>query len=191
MSHTSHWKQPFVWEEPRPPVQVPKRLDYKAITQLNNDVFISLVAQVIEQSLDASDKKKVSEYGATQAAKEFIAEAKKGFVYKAEWWKVGINHDGAIVGFVLPVIYEGYKKDGLEEATIYYIGVLPKYRRQGFSIDLLLEGTKTLQEIGVWRVFCDTDVNNKPMISTFEKVGYRRYSAPHECPLSRWAELNS
>ena len=180
MSKASYWKQPFVWEEPRPPIQVPERLAYKAVPTLEDGVFISLVAQVIEQSLDASDPKKVSEYGTAQAAEKFIAEAKDGFAYQDDWWKVGINSVGAIVGFVLPVIYEGYSKDGLEEATIYYIGVLPQYRRQGFAIDLLLTGTKTLQEVGVWRVFCDTDVNNAPMISTFEKVGYRRYSDPYE-----------
>ena len=180
MSHASYWKQPFAWEEPRPPIQVPERLAYKAVPTLEDGVFISLVAQVIEQSLDASDQKKVSEYGAAQAAAKFIAEAKDGFAYQDDWWKVGINRVGAIVGFVLPVIYEGYSKDGLEEATIYYIGVLPQYRRQGLATDILLKGTKTLQAIGVWRVFCDTDVNNVPMISTFEKVGYRRYSDPYE-----------
>jgi hypothetical protein len=41
----------------------------------------------------------------------------------------------------------------------------------------------TLQEVGVWRVFCDTAVNNVGMISTFQRVGYRQYSEPYERPV--------
>ena len=183
MSLQSYLKQPFVWGQPKPPIHVPERLDYKAITTLDKEVFRSLVAQVVEHSLDSSDRKQVSEHGAAQAAEKFIAESKDGFFYRDEWWKVGLDSSGKIVGFVLPVIYQGCARDGLEEATLYYIGVLPEYRQRGFGVDLLLAGTKILQDIGVWRVFCDTDVNNTPMISTFEKVGYRRYSDPYQRPL--------
>ncbi|WP_337884820.1 hypothetical protein [Fischerella thermalis] len=46
--------------------------------------------------------------------------------------------------------------------------------------DLLFKGTRVLQDIGVLRVFCDTAVNNLPMISAFKRVGYRQYSQPWE-----------
>ena len=107
MSLQFYLKQPFVWEEPQPPIHVPERLDYKEITTLNKEVFLSLVAQVVEHSLDSSDRKQVSKHGATQAAEKFIAESKNGFFYREEWWKVGLDSSGKIVGFVLPVIYEG------------------------------------------------------------------------------------
>ncbi|BAZ67369.1 GCN5-related N-acetyltransferase [Fischerella sp. NIES-4106] len=61
--------------------------------------------------------------------------------------------------------------------------VLPEYRGFGFANDLLFKGTRVLQNIGVWRVFCDTDVNNLPMISALKRVGYRQYSQPWERPL--------
>jgi ribosomal protein S18 acetylase RimI-like enzyme len=85
-----------------------------------------------------------------------LNEAREDFAYQDEWWQFGIDVQGEIVGFVLPVIYPGFAKDGLEEGTIYYIGALPKYRGLGFANDLLAKGTRILQEVGVWQVFCDT-----------------------------------
>lgn len=136
----------------------------------------------MESSIDASDRKKVLQQGSRQAAEQFVAESRDGFFYQEDWWQIGVDRD-VVVGFVLPVVYPGCTKDGLEEATIYYVGVLPQYRGQGFGTDLLLRGTQILQEVGVWRVFCDTDVNNIPMIATFKRVGYQQYSEPWQRPL--------
>lgn len=93
------------------------------------------------------------------------------------------NGKGDIVGFVLPVIFAGCAKGSLEEGTIYYIGVVPEHQGLGFANDLLSKGTRTLQEVGVWQVFCDTAANNLPMISTFKRVGYRQYGEPWERPV--------
>lgn len=184
MAQPSYFKQPFVWQGRQRPVEVPQRLTYRTVNTLEADEFIAMVAKVRADSFDRSDQQQVAQQGAEQATRQFLAEAKgNGFFYQEQWWQVGIDSNGHIVGFVLPVIYEGYAKDGLEEATLYYIGVLPKHRRQGYGVDLLLAGTKTLQEIGVWRIFCDTDVQNKAMIAAFERAGYERTGGPYERPL--------
>ena len=183
MSQPIYWKVPFVWEEPKPLLEVPARLEFKAAKMLSREGLLSVVAQVMESSIDASDRKQVMEQGARQAAEHFLAESQAGFSYQDDWWQIGVNSDDRVVGFIFPVIYPGCAKDGLEEASIYYIGVLPEYRGHGFATDLLLKGTRVLQEVGVWRVFCDTDVNNIPMISTFERVGYQQYSEPWQRPL--------
>ncbi len=183
MSQQTYQKIPFVWQEPQSLVKVPSRLEFKVAKTLGYEVLLSTVAQVMELSLDARDQKQVSKYGSDQAAEKFITEAKDGFFYQDQWWQVGVNSDSKVVGFIFPVIYENSTKDGREEATIYYIGVLPQYRGQGFGTDLLLKGTSVLQDVGVWRVFCDTDVNNIPMISTFKEVGYQQHSEPYLRPL--------
>ena len=134
MSQQTYLKVPFVWEEPKPLINIFSRLEFKAARTLNYEVLLSVVARVMESSIDASDRKQVVE-------------------------------------------------DGLEEATIYYIGVLPEYRGRGFATDLLSKGTRVLQDVGVWRVFCDTDANNLPMISTFKRVGYQQYGEPYQRPL--------
>lgn len=184
MVKQTYLKVPFVWEEPKPLIEVPSRLKFKNIKEISHEELLWAVAQVMESSIDTSEQKQVLKYGFSNFAQQFLAlVTKNGFSYQDQWWQIGINSDGKIVGLVFPVIYQGSVKDGLEEATIYYIGVLPKYRGQGLAVDLLFKGTRILQEVGVWRVFCDTDVNNIPMISTFKRVGYRQYSEPWERPL--------
>jgi hypothetical protein len=116
MSQQTYLKVPFVWEEPKPLVEVPSRLDFKAANTLSYEVLLSAVAQVMESSIDASDRKKVTESSSRQFADRFLAESKDGFSYQDEWWQIGFNSDDKIVGFVLPAIYPNFAKDGLEEA---------------------------------------------------------------------------
>lgn len=71
----------------------------------------------------------------------------------------------------------------LKKSTIYHIGVLPEQRGKGYAAALLRKGTSVLQEIGVWRIYCDTDVFNTPMIDTFREVGYKQFGPAEEKPL--------
>lgn len=180
MSQQTYLKVPFVWEEPKPMIEVPSRLKFEPVKALSDEVLISTLAQLMSSSIDASNQKAVLERGARQAAEQFLEASTDDFSYRDDWWQFGFNNNEEIVGLVLPVVYKGCAKDGLEEGTIYYIGVLPKYRGLGFANDLLFKGTRVLQDVGVWRVFCDTDVKNVPMISVFRRVGYRQYSEPWE-----------
>ncbi|MBV9389041.1 MAG: GNAT family N-acetyltransferase [Chroococcidiopsidaceae cyanobacterium CP_BM_ER_R8_30] len=182
MNQKTYLKVPFVWEEPKPLIDVPSRLKFKPVSAVGDDILISSVASVMASSLDANHQKKILERDPQQAADMFLKSAREGYSYKDEWWQFGVNEEGEIVGFVLPVIFKGCTKDGLEEGTIYDIGVLPKYRGLGYGNDLLSQGTRVLQELGVWRVFCDTAVNNVPMISIFRRVGYRQYSESWNVP---------
>ncbi|MEL6223164.1 MAG: GNAT family N-acetyltransferase [Cyanobacteria bacterium J06627_8] len=183
MSQQTYLKLPFVWEEPQPLVEVSSRLTYEPAKAMSDDRLISIVAQVMAESVDASDQRRASGPNLYTAVELFLTQAKEGFSYQDEWWQFGLNEQREIVGFVLPVIFSGYAKDGLEEGTIYYIGVIPKYRGLGLATDLLLKGTQTLQEVGVWRVLCDTSVDNVRMISAFKRVGYRPYGEPWERPV--------
>ena len=180
MNQETYLKVPFVWEEPQPFIDVPSRLKFESVNVLSNEELLLILANVISSSIDAGDRKTVLQYGASKAAEQFFKSSKDGFSYQDEWWQIGVNPNGEIVGFVFPVTFEGCAKDGLEEGTIYYMGILPEYRGLGFANDLLIQGTRILQEIGVWQVFCDTDVNNLPMMAAFRRVGYKQYSAPWE-----------
>ena len=147
MSQQTYLKVPFVWKEPKPSIEIPSRLEFKAARTLSYEALLSAVAQVMESSIDASDRKKVVDSGSRQAAEQFLSKSKGGFFYQDEWWQIGFSSDDRVVGFVFPVIYPGCAKNGLEEATIYYIGVLPEHRGQGFATDLLLKGTRVLQDV--------------------------------------------
>ena len=149
INQSTYLKVPFVWEEPKPMIEVPSRLKFKPVKALSNEVLISALAQVMNSSLDASDQKKVLEHDVRRVAGQFLDESRDDFLYQDEWWQFGVNHHEQIVGFVLPVLYKGGAEDGLEKGTIYYIGVLPEYRGLGFANDLLLKGTRILQDVGV------------------------------------------
>jgi ribosomal protein S18 acetylase RimI-like enzyme len=182
MNQQTYPKVPFTWEEPKPLIEVSSRLTFEPVKTRGDNLLTSVMASIMALSADASDQQKVSEYGSHAAAEMFLNSA-EGYSHQDEWWQFGINEKGDIIGLVLPVIFTGCAKEGLEEGTIDYIGVLPKYRGLGLAIDLLSKGTRILQEVGVWRVFCDTAVNNVGMISTFQRVGYRQYSEPYERPV--------
>lgn len=183
MSQQTYLKVPFVWEEPKPLIEVPGRLTFEPVKAMRDNPLIRVVARVMASSMDVSHQRKVSEHEPHQAAEKYLNSASDGFSYQDDWWQFGINENGDIVGFVLPVIFSECAKEGKEEGTIYSIGVVPEYRGFGFANDLLSQGTRTLQKIGVWRVFCDTPVSNVRMISAFKRVGYRQYSEPWERPI--------
>ena len=124
------------------------------------------------QSLDMHDQHMIEHVGVEAAAHQMFHAARPAYDYQPEWWVIGSDMTGNTVGFVQPVIFPGCNRDGLEEGTIYYIGVAPQYRGYQYSYDLLCQATANLQQVGVWRIYCDTDVNNIPMQQTFTRVGY-------------------
>ncbi len=183
MSQQTYFKVPFVWEEPKPLIEVSGRLAFKPVKAMGGNLLISVVTRVMASSMDASHQRKISASSPYQEVEKYLNSAKDDFWYQDDWWQFGINQNGDIVGFVLPVIFTGCAKEDKEEGTIYDIGVLPDYRGQGFANELLSQGTRTLQEVGVWRVFCDTWVGNERMISAFKRVGYQQYGEPWERPI--------
>lgn len=176
-------KIPFVWQEPAALVEIPERLTFRAVDHNNLDILVHAVGQAANTSLDRSDQKDTRDADPSLAAEAFIGSAKDHFDYQLSWWQLAFDPRGQLVGFVQPVIYRGCQRDGLEEGTIFYIGVVLEQRGKRYVVDLLRKGTRILQEIGVWRIYCDTDVLNTPMINAFQSVGYKQFGPPEEKPL--------
>lgn len=179
----------FVWEQQKPLIKVPPRLKFNSLDDVGIAIFTNTVSQAMANSLDRSDQKKMKELGIEQAANNYVTAVSDDFDYQPKWWQLGFDSEGELIGFIQPVIYCGCSKNGLEEGTIYYIGVIPKYRGKHYIYDLLYQATRTLQEVGVWRIFCDTDIHNKPMINAFKEVGYRQLGSPKQIPLTKTCEL--
>ena len=150
----------YVWNEPNEKIEVPTRLKFCSVAEASMNVLIDVVGQAMANSMDRGDQKEIAESGSVEAAKSFVAEADEYFGYEQSWWQLAYDSNDELVGFVQPVIFPNCQKDGLEEATIYYIGVLPEKRGNGYAYDLLCQCTRILQEVGVWRIYCDTDVYN-------------------------------
>lgn len=175
---TYYEKIPFVWEEPKPLIPVPERLIFRSLNDVSIEDFTAAVSCAMSPSLDRSDQKIVRELGADEAGAKLMAQVSNDFDYEPQWWQLGYNNIGELVGFIQPVIYRGCRKDNLEEGTIYYIGVVSEQRGKRYIYDLLCQATYLLQKFGVWRVLCDTDVLNTPMIRAFQDVGYHQFSSP-------------
>ena len=170
-------KQAFMWNEPRPPIVVPDRLSFRSFAEVGYDVFFETVLKAHGQTLDRMTKfamnnldlRKMSQ---TDWLKSEFDDAGEYFDYEPEWWQIGYNQAGEIVGYVQPVLFQGNNQGDLAEATLYFIGVLPEARGHGYVNDLLAKSIAILQAVGVWRIYSDTDRENFPMVRAFEKAGF-------------------
>lgn len=180
MSTATYWKIPFEWTEGSIPVEDDLPDAFSWMTGRRTPAPVDLVATVLETSPGPEDRYAVETLGSELAAQRVLALA-SGFSYLPERWHVlMVNAEAA--GFVLPVIYDGCSRHGLDEATIYHMGVAPTHRGAGLGRFLLRRATRTLVSHGVWRIYCDTAATNEPMIHLFEQEGWIRLPA-HERPI--------
>lgn len=166
----------YVWNEPKDKVILPERCSFKKVTKELEEDFKYAISQIIIDSLDREDRKHHTEESRKEFAHSIFEVDEAHFEYDQDWWELAYV-DGKLIGIVQPVIFKGADKGGLKEGTIHYIGVLPEYRGIGLVNDLLLRATQILQNIGVWRIFSDTDIENTPMQKAFEKAGYDKWKS--------------
>ena len=170
-----YWRVPFEWAGDREARREPEPLHvgWQAATDFPD--LTRLVGSVLANSVDASDLAAVEALGPTGAA-ERILSPPEGFSYRPEWWQV-LRYGESAAGFVLPVTFDGCERDGLDEATIYHMGIAPAHRGQRLARLLLRKATVTLTDHGVWRIYCDTAAANAAMIHLFESEGWKRLPA--------------
>lgn len=172
LSPDHYWKTPFIWEpscrEP-PSASVPLRFEPVA-----EDWLREAIAAVMADSMDESDRHACAHGGAGQAVDELLAILPQYFERPEGWWRTGFDAQGQPVGFVLPVVFKDRSRWRGEQAqgTIFYMGVLPGFRGQGFGLELLHEATRVFTRAGCWRIFCDTGSDNLPMVEAFRRAGY-------------------
>jgi ribosomal protein S18 acetylase RimI-like enzyme len=146
-----------------------------------NDWLARALAEVLTTSLDPADQLAVAENGARNAASILLGLSNKGFEQQPDWWQLAESQAGEPVGFVLCSILP--RKDNRPvEGTIFYMGVLPVHRGNGYGRQLLDQATRTLARIGATRILCDTAACNAPMVAAFRNAGYIERE-PWERPL--------
>ncbi|MGQ0551128.1 MAG: GNAT family N-acetyltransferase [Armatimonadota bacterium] len=170
-------KVAFVWDEPLPLITVPDRIEFRSVTPDTRQKFISTIEQVLDGSLDRFDQARVARSAARHIAEWYARPNERDFVFELEWWQLAYRPQGEVVGFTQPVVFRGNARGRLKQGTIHYIGVVPRHRGQGYIVDLLSAATRRLQEIGVSRIYCDTDSRNAPMVAAFRRVGYKQGEA--------------
>lgn len=180
MPGQTYWKIPFEWDVSLPSRSDSLPSDWEWLDGRTSPEPIRLVAEVLASSPGPEDRQAVEHLGADEAARRILALA-PGFSYLPGRWQL-LAVRGQALGFVLPVTYDGCSREGLDEATIYHMGVAPEHRRRGIGRLLLRRATRILLGHGVWRIYCDTPVNDDPMIHLFENEGWTRLPA-HERPI--------
>jgi ribosomal protein S18 acetylase RimI-like enzyme len=181
---STYSKVPFEWNRASSILDRHERDGLTWLTTEGDERLIAVVAQVLTGSPDASDVSNVGEMGEVGAARDMIRAAPDwGCSHESGWWQLLISH-GHVAGFVLPVTYDNCVRDGLDEGTIFHMGVLPDHRGQGLGRSLLRQATRTMLGHGVWRIYCDTALNNAPMIHLFETEGWTRLPV-HRQPVKR------
>jgi GNAT superfamily N-acetyltransferase len=177
----TYWKVSFEWRGTTAPADDPLPEGCAWLDGTTASEPIRLVASVLASSPGPEDQYAVEVLGPEKAARRTLALA-PGFRYLPDRWQVLVVQEHA-VGFVLPVTYDGCSRNGLDEATIYHMGVDPARRRNGIGRLLLRRATRLLVNHGVWRIYCDTPSSNAPMIHLFEREGWTRLPA-HERPIA-------
>jgi RimJ/RimL family protein N-acetyltransferase len=109
--------------------------------------------------------------------REFFEDARRGEQDPA-WWQLAYAPEGELIGLVMPAEPPGF-------LTVFYVGVVPGMRGQGYVDDLLTAGTATLLEARRREgndkpLRADTDVANEPMAAAFERVGWARFAGRRE-----------
>ena len=181
MAISTYWKVPFEWTSPTAPECDHLPQGWSWTNGAATEQTTELVAAVLANSAGPEDRLSVDELGPEEAARRTLGLS-PGFSYLQQRWQV-LNAGDEPAGFVLPVIYDGCARNGLDEATIYHMGVAPAHRGAGIGRLLLRRATRLLVDHGVWRIFCDTAETNEPMIRLFVQEGWTRLPR-HERPVT-------
>jgi RimJ/RimL family protein N-acetyltransferase len=151
-----------------PEYGMPARSTRLRFEPADDEAFLDVFRRVIEGSLDAATKRAVARGGVEGSAKEDL-EIYQTMPGERSWWRLAFDEAGELVGFALPSANNG-------GPVVGYLGVLSEHRGNGYSDDLLAEITHILAETGAERIRADTDLTNKPMAASFERLGYRNHA---------------
>jgi hypothetical protein len=113
VSAATYWKVPFEWTETKVPAEDALPDPFSWVTGSRIPEPVDLVATVLATSPGPEDRYAVETVGSEEAARRILALA-SGFSYLPDRWHVLMANEHA-AGFVLPVIYDGCSRDGLDE----------------------------------------------------------------------------
>jgi RimJ/RimL family protein N-acetyltransferase/predicted N-acetyltransferase YhbS len=170
----------FEWRGGESPA-VPGRLSFRTLEEVGEDVFVEAMRMVSEGTLDREIQGERERLGAQKAAREFFEDARR-VEHDPAWWRLAYTPEEELVGLMMPAEPPGF-------LTIFYVGVVPGMRGQGYVNDLLAAGTTTLLEVrrrdgNEKPLRADTDVANGPMAAAFERAGWARFAGRREYLMS-------
>ena len=167
----------FEWRGGGPPA-VSDRLSFRTLEEVGDEAFLAAMRRVSEGALDREIREVRERLGPQRAAREFFEDARR-VKHDPSWWRLAYSRpEGELVGLVMPAEPPAF-------LTVFYVGVVPEMRGQGYVDDLLAAGTATLLAArgkggNEKPLRSDTDVANVPMAAAFERAGWARFAGRRE-----------
>lgn len=147
------------------PVNINSKLTFKEAEPADEDLLVDLFMKVAEDNKDKTVLKEISEKGLYDASREFVMELRE-LNYEKKLWNIAY-FDNKPAGFV---IVQAFSDD---DGGIGYIGVLPEYRGNHFSSDLLYKAINLASEYKMKKLIGDIDVDNQPMRNNLLSCGFK------------------
>jgi GNAT superfamily N-acetyltransferase/RimJ/RimL family protein N-acetyltransferase len=168
----------FEWRGTEPPGSAGGST-FRTLEEVGENAFVAAIEKASEGTLDREIGQERERRGAKRAAQEFFEDAQR-VTYDPSWWRLAYAPNGELAGRVMPAEPPGF-------LTLFYIGVVPMMRGQGYVHDLLAAGTATLLEAQSKNekpLIADTDVANVPMAAAFERARWTRFAGRQEYVVS-------
>jgi GNAT superfamily N-acetyltransferase len=151
----------FEWR-PGTPIAAPTgRVAFRPAS--DDGELLDLMTLVMDGTLDAHSRRDLARMSARDGAIRHFGEELACYSSPREWWQIATLPGGEPVGFVFPA-RNNYG------AIIAYLGVLPAHRGNGYTNEILAEGTRILAAHDVPRIRASTDLGNVPMAEAFARA---------------------
>lgn len=146
------------------PVYRNSKLSFKSMDSKDENLLTHLFIQTAKDNKDSTVLKEIKEKGLKKASSDFISELKQ-LDFKRELWVIAYLKNEPIGFVIVQRLMEGI-------AGVGYIGVMPEYRGNNFSQDLLSKAINLSYEYKIKKLIADIDVENYPMRNNLINSGF-------------------
>jgi RimJ/RimL family protein N-acetyltransferase len=143
-----------------------KRLTFRPAWTLARDRLVDMFAAVGDGAVDHGMVTDRAKFGRTEEAEVRLARLTRR-TYEDDWFVVGVDADGLLIGYVQSALATGDN-----QAILAEIGVVNSQRGHRYVDDLLSYGTGVLAGRGETRIRAYTDAGNHAMRAAFARGGY-------------------
>lgn len=147
------------------PVDRESKLSFKAIDSNEEELLVDLFIRAARDNRDSTVLKEIEEKGLKKGSRDFFLELKETDYERDLWVIAYYNNEPA--GFVI------IQRLTDSDAGIGYIGVVPEYRGNHFSEDLLYRAINLSCQYGIRKLIADIDVENHPMRNNLLSCGFK------------------
>lgn len=146
------------------PVYKDSKLSFKAIDLNDETLLVDLFIQASRDNKDSSILKEIKEKGLKDGSRDFFLELKQ-LDFERELWAIAYFENKPVGFIIITRLTES-------DAGIGYIGVVPEYRGNHFSQDLLFKAINLANLYKIKKLIADIDVENYPMRNNLINCGF-------------------